>query len=218
MQDHIASVVMDIANNYNIDGVVLDGCRYLRPEVMYNPICLALYKSQTGTSDTPSNDDPNWKQWRRQQVTALVKKVHDRLAAAKPSARLSATVMTPMKGAAEYCMQDYGIWIQDGLVDSIVPLLYGTSESIGLQLADPVKARHNCHVYACVGTFQLSAAVAEQRIQDARSSGVDGIAVFNYHYLVTAQPVPGRVSAADLKGSVFTQAATIPAMPWRQTP
>lgn len=213
VQDYLTAIAEEIVRKYNVDGIHLEGCRYVRREAMYNKIALDLYAKASGKTETPTYDDPGWCQWRREQVTNLVRKMHDRLAAVKPAVMLSASGMTPSpQDAATYCFQDWGAWMQNGLVDFIVPMLYMQSNAVLSDAVNLLKAKGARHMYLGVGTFQLDALKARQHIQDARSAGMEGVVLYNYHYLVTGST--SLAKASDL-AAIFAQPAPRPIMLWR---
>jgi len=204
VQEHILSLVGEIATNYEVDGIHFDGARYLGRNSGYNPTSLASFKSETGESVDPAPNDARWCQWRRSQVTGLVRKMKARLAEVRPSCLLSASVMTPTPAlASQICLQDWDGWMREGIVDFVMPMLYLTSESM-LQKATPLLAsKHGRPMYIAVGTFQLPKEAAEQQIADVIASGADGMALFSYHFLAAENP--SLVSLTDLAASVFAQ-------------
>jgi uncharacterized lipoprotein YddW (UPF0748 family) len=206
VREHILSLVCEIAKNYAVDGIHLEGARYLGRDSGYNPISLALFKAETGTSEVPAFDDPNWCEWRRSQLTGLVRTMKARLAEVRPGCLLSASVMTPTPALASMvCLQDWDGWMREGIVDYVVPMLYLTSDSM-LEKAIPLlQSRYSRHMYIGVGTYQLPKETAEQQIADVGTAGADGVVLFSYHYLVAATENPDPIRPADLAASVFAQ-------------
>jgi len=215
VQDYLVSVVADIAAQYDADGIHLDGCRYLGRGGACSKIALDLFAKETGRTDAPKYDDKQWCDWRRAQVTGLVRKIHDKLAAVRPSARLSALAVTPTPAkAAEYAFQDWDGWMRDGIVDFVVPAVYSTSSSIAEDLGKVLPAKHDRHMYIGLGAYQVATEVAQRQIDEARAAGADGVVLYSYDSLV-AQP-SANAQIRDLKTSVFAESAARPAMSWRQ--
>ena len=78
----VANAATSIVRNYNVDGINLDRIRYpdgnlgsLVPSWGYNPTALARFRAETGRGDTPPNTDQQWTQWRRDQVTGIVRRL-----------------------------------------------------------------------------------------------------------------------------------------------
>ena len=212
VQGHIVSVIADIAANYAVDGIHLEGARYWGRDSGYNEISLGLFREATGRSDMPADDDPQWCEWRRSQVTKLVKAVKARLAEVRPACVLSASALMPSPAVASMVsLQDWDGWMNEGIVDFVVPMLYVTSSTTQAEVTRLLAYKHARHMYIGVGTFQLGKDAAAQQITDASSA--DGTVLFGYHYL----SIPGakRVKLSDLKASIFAQPSGIPFMPWK---
>src|SRR5207253_2720845 len=96
---YIAEMFLSVARNYDIDGLNFDRVRY--PDLTlpswpqdnawgYNPVALDRFHAATRRTDRPLPNDPQWSQWRRDQVTNIVRKVYVEAAAMKPYLRMTA--------------------------------------------------------------------------------------------------------------------------------
>ena len=74
-------IFIDLARNYDIDGLHLDYVRYPAPDLGLQPGGgRALYMlARRGTTRAPAPADPNRQAWRRAQVTAFVRDLHHEL-------------------------------------------------------------------------------------------------------------------------------------------
>ena len=73
-------VYLDIVRHYDVDGIHMDFIRYGGSGKTvghwgYNAVSVARYNARYGTTGQPAWNDPRWQQWRRDQVTALVRRV-----------------------------------------------------------------------------------------------------------------------------------------------
>ena len=135
--------VTSIAKNYKIDGMNLDFVRYpdyslssAAGEWGYTETALARFRALTGRTDTPVPSDPQWSQWRRDQVSNLVRRIYLGMAESKPQARLSidgivyehGPGVTPggWEGTRTYkeVMQDWRGWLDEGILDTVVAMNY----------------------------------------------------------------------------------------------
>lgn len=134
---HVAAVVGEIAERYDVDGIHLDYARYDSPEHGYHPRALELYRAETGAAGTPAPGDPAWLAWRRAQVDALVAAAQEAIDASGRRPVLSAAVICWGEGpggpgtpsfadtrAYREVMQDWAGWAERGLVDVLVPMNY----------------------------------------------------------------------------------------------
>ena len=141
-------VLMHLVRNYDVDGLHLDRIRY--PEIAiagqtpttgtnigYNVTNLARFKRhfglEAGPDPTPGN--PAWMQWRRDQVTNLVRRIYLNAIAAKPHLKISAaliafgggpTTEAAWNNAEAYwrVYQDWRAWTEEGIIDLAMPMDY----------------------------------------------------------------------------------------------
>ena len=138
----IVNTATNIVRNYAVDGINLDRIRYPDgnlatnlPSWGYNETALARFQSATGRGDVPANSDAQWTQWRRDQVTAIVRKVYVESFAIRPAVRVSADTITygygPQHGSgftgtrayAEQ-LQDWDGWMREGILDTNILMNY----------------------------------------------------------------------------------------------
>lgn len=136
VQQHIFDVAMDIVTNYDVDGLNLDYIRYGGVMWGYNAVAVARFNEQYDRTGSPSPTDPLWMQWRRDQVTALVRKIYLSAIALKPHLKISADTIcfapgvTSTKGwtnfSAAYTsvLQDWRGWMEEGILDLNIPMVY----------------------------------------------------------------------------------------------
>ncbi len=138
-------IYLDVARHYNVDGIHFDFVRYGGREWGYNPVSVARFRQRyagkkpirwlPGTN-LPAPTDPTWQQWRRDQVTALVRKVYAHAVQVNPKIVVSAAVITwgdaphteaewyTKSAAMNRVYQDWRGWLQEGLIDLACPMTY----------------------------------------------------------------------------------------------
>lgn len=138
-------IYLDVARHYDVDGIHFDFVRYGGKEWGYNPVSVARFQQQRGQtagikwiegSDLPDPSDETWQQWRRDQVTNMVRKVYVHAAQVNPKVVVSAAVITWADGphtdeewftksaAMHRTMQDWRGWLQEGMIDLACPMTY----------------------------------------------------------------------------------------------
>ncbi len=144
---YTANVLLRLVRNYNIDGLHLDRIRYPELSVSgqtpttganigYNETSVARF-NRTGI---PAAGDPLWMQWRRDQVTNLVRRVYLNAIAIepqenKPPVKVSAALIafggigsteTAWNSADAYwrVYQDWRAWTEEGILDIAMPMNY----------------------------------------------------------------------------------------------
>ena len=132
---YIVQMATSIAANYNVDGINLDRIRYPDgnlgtnlPSWGYNPTAIARFQAATGRGDRPAGSDPAWTQWRRDQVTNVVRRIYLETYAIRPSIRISADTITYGSGPQSVggwektrtyaeVLQDWVGWLREGIID-----------------------------------------------------------------------------------------------------
>lgn len=217
VQDHFISVVKDILGNYAVDGINLDNIRYPSVSFGYNTASVSRFNLASGTAAIPKPRDVAWMQWRRGQVTALVMKVHDAIAEAKPDVRLSISVMGPNPiEASEFYLQDWHAWTKAGIVDFVIPMVY-SAENV-MQEKAPVALAHSYdrHVYIGIGGYRISSQEANRQVLACRSAGAKGVVFYSYHYVGPNSPTSECARMVDLLPETFSRPAAPPAMAWKE--
>jgi uncharacterized lipoprotein YddW (UPF0748 family) len=138
----IVDTATSIVANYAVDGINLDRIRYPdgnsqvgQPTWGYNPVAVARFQQATGRTDRPVPNDPQWAQWRRDQITGIVRKVYIESYAIRPSVRVSADTITYGNGpqtqggwqntrAYAEQLQDWDGWMREGILDLNIPMNY----------------------------------------------------------------------------------------------
>ncbi|MCI6279427.1 MAG: family 10 glycosylhydrolase [Bacteroidales bacterium] len=129
--EHLKAISKELLNNYDLDGIHLDYIRY--PENTLGKIDRKDYdRKQTPLS---------YEAWRRNNITKVVKGIHDTVHEADSLAQLSAAVIGTYKSrvpgydeeigwnAFGAVQQDPVQWAKEGAIDFIVPMLYRRGES-----------------------------------------------------------------------------------------
>ena len=136
VQRHTFNVAMDIISRYDVDGFNFDYIRYAGNTWGYNPVTVARFNRRFGRTGQPTPTDPDWLQFRRDQVTALVRKVYLSTMAIKPHVKISADTIawapgptnalawTNSSAAYRNVLQDWRSWMAEGILDLNIPMTY----------------------------------------------------------------------------------------------
>lgn len=121
---YVAAMCREVAENYDVDGIHLDYVRYPEKEIPFNDN-IAYNKYGKGQ---------NKAQWKREQVTATVRAVHDAVKAVKPWVKLSCSPLGKYSdlprassrgwNARDAVGQDAQLWLRENLMDWIMPMMY----------------------------------------------------------------------------------------------
>lgn len=221
-------VLMDVVRHYNVDGIHLDAVRYGGRGWGYNPTSLARFERLCGRdvrkrlagTGLPAPDDPAWQQWRRRQVTELVRKIYAQAVAIRPQIVVSAAVIAwrdapkslsdwiGRSAAMNRVYQDWRGWLQQGILDLACPMTYFTGRS-GLKyeshwaewIKDHQYGRRSTVAVAC---FENTLSATLQQLRAARATsalGYSSYGVMLYSYAgtgVAGQPPRAQTFQTEL--------------------
>jgi len=236
--EYLVNVCMDLVTNFDIDGIHYDYIRFTANNQGYNPRSLARFHTQKGGTDPVDPANETFKQWRRDQVTALVRQVYARIQSAKPWVKHSGSFVTwnpsptastraAFKNTRPYydVYSDWDSWIQEGIVDLAVPMTYYNWASLP---NDYVKwmnfekdRKANRHMVVGPGIYlnSLPNAILElQMTRDASPAGNYAQGFSGYSYRVPYNGGTWSGFSPRLVADVTPTWADIPAMPWKVAP
>ncbi|WP_161627222.1 family 10 glycosylhydrolase [Fictibacillus gelatini] len=133
--NYTRDVIMRVVRNYDVDGIHMDLVRYMGEDWGYNDISVERYNKAYKKSGLPQPSDPTWKQWRRDQVSNMVRKIYTSVQRVKPSVTVSAATIAWGDGpktkddwnqssTMNSALQDWQSWLEEGAIDIAVPMNY----------------------------------------------------------------------------------------------
>lgn len=122
VQQFITNLVLEVVNNYDIDGIQFDDHMSLPREFGYDRYTTALYARETNQSP-PSPHDPAWTRWRADKISAFMTQLHQAVKQKKPNAVFS---ISPnyYDFAYKLYLQDWLTWVRKGIVDELIVQVY----------------------------------------------------------------------------------------------
>ncbi|MFB2350271.1 family 10 glycosylhydrolase [Priestia megaterium] len=128
-------VITNVVQNYDVDGIQMDLIRYMGQEWGYNDVSVQRFNKAYGKSGLPQPNDALWKQWRREQVSNMVRKIYASVQSIKPSVTVSAASIAWGNGPKTMdewnssstmndALQDWRSWLEEGSIDLAVPMNY----------------------------------------------------------------------------------------------
>ncbi|SEJ40621.1 Uncharacterized lipoprotein YddW, UPF0748 family [Deinococcus reticulitermitis] len=226
--EYMTQAVVNLVRNYRVDGVQLDRIRYPDGGAWgYDAKTLARYRAETGAKGTPAPTDPAWQAWKREQITALVRRIALEVKLTRPSAWVSAATITygapPAPGDLQAFQksrtyvdvsQDWPTWVREGLVELNVPMNY-KREDLPAQrqwfdgwnaFAQSVRRRGDGQLSALAAGTALYLNSPAQSAEQARRSVAQGLGWVGYSYRTPTLSVYQGKQTAPLALSAVTQA------------
>ena len=187
--DYIADICREIVQNYDVDGISLDYIRY--PESQYRFSDDNLYKASSGLSKA---------EWKRENITRIVRKVHDAVKPIKPWVRLSSSPIGKYRdlnrqrsggwNCYDAVYQDPQLWLRENYQDMLFPMMYFLGNNFYPFLYDWNENRYGHPVVPGLGIYFLDPREGKWQLNDvrpemhaSRDCGIGGIAFYRSYYL-----------------------------------
>ena len=187
--DYIASICREITERYDIDGISLDYIRY--PESVYNFSDANLYSKSCGMTLSD---------WRRDNITRIVRRVHDAVKPIKPWVKLSSSPIGKYNDTSSYSAggwncynavwQDPKLWLKENYQDMLFPMMYFTGNNFYPFLFDWQETCAPHPVIPGLGIYFLDPREGRWSLNDvraemhtARNSSIGGMAFYRGEFL-----------------------------------
>ena len=186
---YIASICKEIVENYDVDGISLDYIRY--PESIYNFSDDELYPRASSMSKA---------NWKRENITRIVRRVHDVVKPIKPWVKLSSSPIGKYRDTSRYSAggwngydavwQDPVLWLRENWQDLLFPMMYFTGNNYYPFLFQWLENSYGHPICPGLGIYFLDPREGRWTLNDvraemhtARNSGIGGIAFYRGEFL-----------------------------------
>ena len=187
--DYIASICKEIVENYDVDGISLDYIRY--PEYIYNFSDEELYPHSSSMSKAD---------WKRENITRIVRRVHDVVKPIKPWVKLSSSPIGKYANTSRYSAggwnardavwQDPVFWLKENYQDILFPMMYFQGNNYYPFLYQWLENSHGHPICPGLGIYFLDPSEGRWTLNEvraemhaARNSGIGGIALYRGDFL-----------------------------------
>jgi uncharacterized lipoprotein YddW (UPF0748 family) len=213
-QEYTASVVKELVEQYAVDGVHFDYIRYPAADFDYSPAALSAFRSavaparsaaerqrldRAAVADPSAWADalaPEWAAFRRDRLTALVRRLQGIVRTARPAAVVSAAVVPSATAARDERLQDWSAWARAGYLDVVCPMIYTTDPAEFAALAAGIDAElGDKPFWAGIGAWKLPVAQTIEHVRLARRARAAGILVFSSEQFAAAGAPASALSA-----------------------
>lgn len=226
---HLREIVKEIATHYPVDGIHLDYVRYPEPMVGYDRSTRTEFMRQFGIdplqiegpdsttlavigADRLPDLRARWIQWKRDQVTDLVRSLRQDLDLLGRPIKLTAAVIADQNAALNRYLQDWPRWLEEGIIDAAIPMAYSpNTATVTRQISAAISIPTHRQVWAGIAVYNEGSREAAEKIRRARMMGVDGIALFSYDTLLDSAGYRRNIRSWGWREP------TMPTpMPWRE--
>jgi len=223
VKQYLNDVFIELVKKYDVDGLHLDYVRYYDPKYSYDSISLARFNAQYNTTPEKSLDE--WNEFRRQQVTDLVRMVYVNVHNIKPKVIVSAATWGNWKEGYNDYFQDAHGWLAQGIIDFVCPMTYTHDAQLyEADIQDQMANTHGRYIFPGVGIFTMKNGQTLQDIMDVvpqypNLDGTIGYTLFDWTGLYkedSTKQLRKSVVADKLVKDIFKKTAKMPTYPWKK--
>ncbi len=214
--EYLCKLVSEIVTNYDVDGIHLDYIRYPdRPDGYSDTHLFRRYGKGMTLAD-----------WRRANITRIVHDIYSRVKMLKPWVRVSCAPLGKYDDLSLYSsrgwnarntvFQDAQLWMQDGIMDAVFPMLYFSGNDFYPFVRDWQEHSNGRHVVPGVGVYRLLSGEGnwplieiKRQLCTSRHAGTAGSALFRARHLLD-----NIKNAADEYKLIYEYPALPPPMQW----
>ena len=226
VQNFILDLILEVVKKYDVDGIQIDDRFGMPVQFGYDPMTIYLYQEQHEGKMPPENfTDPEWMQWRANQITAFIERLYKSIKAVKPNCIVSLS-SNPYDFAYKLYLQDWQTWIERGLVDEFILQVYRDDlPSFLEELEQPdVKIAKNKIPFSIgilTGTLKTTMTIdkIKQQVKAVRERHFAGVSFFYWEtlwsYMTPESPQKRRVAFKKMfPTSVHRPKFAQPLTPW----
>ena len=218
--DYLASIVREIVSQYDVDGMHFDYIRY--PENARRFPDSDTYRKYGKGKDL--------KQWRRENITSIVRRLHTEVKQLKPWVKVSSSPVGKYRDTKRYSSygwnayetvyQDAQGWLKEGIHDALFPMMYFKDNHFYPFALDWKENDHGRWIVPGLGIYFLSPRERDwpldevsRQLHFTRKQGLAGHAYFRNKFLL--YNVKGILT--ELKTEFYTAPALVPPMVWQDS-
>lgn len=190
VQDFIKGLILEVVENYNIDGIQLDDHFGMPVKFGYDEFTVQLYRKEHQGKNPPNNPlDGEWMRWRADKITAFMADIAKDIKAIKPNIIISLSPNSKHFAYNNY-LQDWETWVKKGLVDELVIQVYRHDRNSFInELQQPALKLASKKIPVGVGIFTgnpqnpIEMKQIREQVQMVRQTQFRGISFFYWETL-----------------------------------
>ncbi|MBP0001162.1 MAG: glycoside hydrolase family 10 protein [Cyanobacteria bacterium SID2] len=216
VQQFILDLILEIAENYDIDGIQFDDHLGLPVEFGYDEYTIELYRSEHDGADPPEDyTNPEWVRWRADKITDFVERTFHAVKAVNSDIIFSVSP-NPQHFAYSRYLQDWERWERNGFIEELVLQVYRDDLNVfisELERPEVEAARRHIPVGIAILTGlknrPIELDLIRQKVRNVRDRGFSGMSFFFYESLWNWANDPPQVREAGF-AELFPEAVEAP--------
>jgi uncharacterized lipoprotein YddW (UPF0748 family) len=183
--------MVEIATNYDVDGVHFDYIRYQSSDYCFSPESRRQFELRTGRTvgNWPADVrtgplKEQWLQFRRDNITDVVRRASAEIRRLRPDAKVSAAVFPKWTGHRDWIGQDWVLWCREGYLDLVFPMNYtADTDALREDIRTQLEWVDSVPVICGIGYSTLDFPdpfKAVEQIEAVREEGLPGFCLFQF--------------------------------------
>ncbi len=218
VQQFVKNLIVEIVQNYDIDGIQFDDHLGLPSEYGYDKYTVALYrKEHNGKAPPRDNKNPEWVKWRADKITNFMKDVFFAIKAVDKNCIVS-VAPNPQRFSYEYFLADWAKWERMGLIEDLIVQIYRDDMNVFVQeLQYPEVIAAKKHIPTSIGIISglknrhVPAKQIKAQVKQVRDRNFAGVSFFFYETLWNISKEPSQNRLSGLRG-LFSTPAKYPSL------
>lgn len=190
VQEFILDLVLEVVENYDVDGIQFDDHLGLPVEFGYDAYTVELYRREHDGNDPPEDfNDPDWVRWRADKITEFVGRTFEAVKAVKPDVVISVSPNPQHFAYARY-LQDWQRWQELGYIEELVLQVYRSDIEVFIgELNRPEVEAARRHIPVGIAVLAglrnrpTEMSLIEEKVRTIRNQGFAGMSFFFYQSL-----------------------------------
>ncbi|MEH2108892.1 glycoside hydrolase family 10 protein [Nostoc sp.] len=217
VQEFLLNLVLEVANNYDVDGVQGDDRFPALPcEGGYDEVTVNRYRQEFDRNPPQNPKDRQWLQWRADILTEYLARLYREVKAVNPNLLVAIAPNIHDWAFQEY-LQDSPAWLKRGIVDMIQPQIYRrdfgsysaiADKLVNQQFTDATLPKLAPGILMKLGSYCISSEYLVQAIEYNRQLGIQGEVFFFYEGLRENNNTLAKV----LRNGPYAKSASFPTL------
>ena len=187
---YLISVISELTENYQIDGIHYDYIRYHSADYGYNKDGLSIFSELNTDGKTLLDQDFNriFMDYKSNSITKFVKRANIKIKNNLPNCIISAAVKPNIFNAKLTFSQEWDLWLSAGYIDWAVPMNYKTDNNDFVQnmyiIKDNLPRKFYDKIVVGISTYNQSPRSAGKKIKRLKRMSFNNISIFSYSTMV----------------------------------
>ena len=189
VQQFILDLILEIVDNYDIDGIQFDDHFGLPVEFGYEPLTVSMYQEQIKSPPSDDARETFWVRWRADKINDFVGRVSRAIKSRKEKCIVSLSP-NPFHFALPAHLQDWFTWERRGYIDEIVLQVYRSDiKRFSAELEREEVKLAKLNIPTAIGILtglknnSVSLKQIQEQVQEVRKRDFAGVSFFFYESL-----------------------------------